>query len=200
MLNHRIIAPIMFISLAAMITSTAALAEVRKIGDDTIKLRVRVGDNNPNNINKVIFNLPGQNQLGNGTEVASLNSILGGSGAFTVRVVTDNRRDPPGTAKLFADSSSPMTCQTAVSCDGTSISFTKISWERRDGDNFNSASSFDGSNNQLLHQQTVTDTDPANPKKGYRYRDYIKFKYANDIFLPAGTYRGRVTFYATHPN
>ena len=167
-------------------------------------LRIRVGTNDSSGVDKVIFQVPGL-QLGNGTPVVSTNLIDGASGAYTVRVVLDSRREPAGTARLTSDTSTPMSCISVSTCGNTTIPFNKISWSLRDGDNFDLASQFNGGNNQLLHQQTVganSNPDPgnnSNPRTGWRYRDYVKFQYVNDAFLPAGTYRGRVLFKGTFP-
>ena len=191
----------LFLVFAAMFCgglSLKAAADVSSIGNRPAKLRIRVGDNNQAGVNTIDFQVPGL-QLGNATPVVSTTNVFGGSGIYKVRVVLDNRRPPTGTARLTADSSSPLACVTASTCGTTTIPFTKISWSVRDGDNFELASQFNGGVSQLLHQQTVTDSSPPDPRKGWRYRDFVQFKYANDMFLPAGTYRGRVLFKADHP-
>ena len=188
--------------LSIMGTTLPVLADVRALGggNNASKLRVRVGDNALSGINTVKFEVPGL-QLGNGTPVVSTNRIAGASGVYTVRVVLDNRRLPAGTASLYADSSADMSCTTASSCGTTSIPFTAISWHLRDGDNMELANSFDGTSNQLMHQQAVgLVTNPDLSHKGWRYRDYVQFQYSNDLFLPAGTYRGEVVFNGSFPD
>ncbi len=187
-----------FFAMAMVSLPVSASADVKTLGDRALKLRIRVGDNLQTGVNSISFQVPGL-QLGSGTPVVSTTTLDGASGIYKVRVVLDNRRLPTGTARLTADSSTPLACVTTSTCGATTIPFNKISWSVRDGDNFELASQFSGGAGQLLHQQTVTDTSPPDPRKGWRYRDYVQFRYANDLFLPAGSYRGRVLFRADHP-
>ena len=136
--------------IASLVVTVPAFADVQTLGGgpNSTKLRLRVGTNASSGIDKVIFDVPGL-QLGDGTQVISTNAIAGASGVYTVRFVLDNRRLPAGTARLNADSSSPLACITATSCGTTTIQFNKISWQLRDGDNMDLASAFNDSSNQL---------------------------------------------------
>lgn len=167
------------------VTSFSASADVTNLNGKTPVLRLRAGSNS-NSVDTVTFDVPGL-QLGDGSTVYSTNNIPGGTGVYTVRYVMDTRYYP-ATGRFYADSSSPMACVTPSTCGTASIPFNTISWSIRDGDMMDLASQFNTSSNQLLHQQ-------SNPLlQGRRYRDYVRFGYANNLFVPAGTYQGQVVF------
>lgn len=173
---------------------------------DEKNMRVRIGSSGSGNISTVIYNagLPAElvGLPGIATEpvITSTNVIEGGSGGYTVRIVTSvNRREQgnpaiattgPITGRFYYDSSSPMTCVTPASCGLTSIPFTKISWEARDGDTLNDVLKYDGMANQIF--QTQIESDERNNMRDMRHQNYYKFKYDNDVLLPAGVYEGRI--------
>ncbi len=191
-------------------------------------LGLQIGDNsNSNTPNRVTFEVPGAPLADNtNTSVDSTNNITGGSGSFTVRFELDSLAPPEGTARLIANSGQAISC-TTTTCGSTSISASTISWQPRDNDNMELASSFSGGSGQLVHEQTVTDSSDVdgdgmgvgggngmgmgmgngmgnmmggnNNPTGIRRRDYVRFTYSNQQLLPAGTYRGRVQFTATFP-
>ena len=177
---------------------TVVLAEM--LTSNTPRIRIRLGTNN-NTINTVIYNAGVPVEL-NGLAGAaaaptiSTNGIGGGSGPFTVRVVTDiNARTAnpatsvPLTGEFSYSSSVPMSCVTPASCGAETIDFSKISWTARDADVHNSVFQFDDSANQPTHMQT----DNNGAAAGTRHRNYFRYVYANDLLLPAGTYEGIIT-------
>ena len=176
-------------------TPLSLWADTSGLGNGGDRLRIRVGDNGNGSTNTVIFDVPGAN-LGDGTPVPSINPISGASGNFTVRIVMDTRRigNDPATGQFFGNSSLPMACVTPPNCGSETAPMGSISWSHRDGgDMMEQANSFNNGN-QLLHTQIQPRTGPNAP--GQRERDYLQFTYDNNLFLPAGTYRGTVNFSA----
>lgn len=184
-----------FFALGPMLIPSEARADINNLNNNGARLRIRVGGNGNGNVDTVVFDVPGMN-VGDGTPVVSTNAIPGSSGIYTVRFVMDTKRILNGTTgNFYGDSSSPMTCDTPITCGSESVDFDAVSWVLRDGgDMMGLASSFDNTN-QLLHSQTL----PPLGVNGLRYRDYAQFSYSNTQILPAGTYRGTVVFTALYP-
>ena len=184
----------------------AAQAEIRN--STTPYLRARMGQSG-GAVSTLIYNagipgggagLSGLVGVTTAPVTISTNPISGGvtrAGVlYSVRVVTDvNRRGGgtgPITGKFHYDSSTPMSCTTPASCNGTTIPLSKISWaiDPVNNDTLNTVTSYDNTAAQLY--QTQTDSNPANGGTGTRHRTYYQFRYANDTLLPAGTYEGSV--------
>lgn len=183
-----------FILLLILVPAISAI-----LNRNTPFIRIRVGANN-NTINTVIYNagipsdfigVPGLIVDG---ETISTNAISGGSGAFTVRYITDvNAKGPvsaPLTGAFSYDSSTPMSCITAF-CVGETISFTKIKWTALDGDTLNTVLSYDATANQVY--QIQTDISNLNNQSNTRHRNFYQYAFINDTLLPAGEYLGTVT-------
>jgi hypothetical protein len=194
---------VLMLSLLFLFMETGVVLAESQIRN-TPRLRIRLGTNN-NTINTVIYNAGIPIEL-NGlagataTPTVSVNGISGGSGVYTVRVVTDvNARtaNPPTnvplTGQFSYDSSTPMSCVTPASCGTETIDFSKISWTARDGDVHNSVFQYDDSASQLTHTQIDTNGAAA----GVRDRNYFQYVYANDLLIPAGTYEGIITLDGT---
>jgi hypothetical protein len=186
------------LALLALLLIGPANAEI--LDASTNYIRVRLGDNNPNATNTVIYEAGIPGSLGGlpgvtaAPQTISTTSIAGGSGVFQVQLTTDiNARGSvtPLTGMFTYDSSQPMTCVTPTTCGTADIPFTRISWNLRDSDTHTTVSQYDGTANQLAQLQT--DTDPANNRADTRHRNYLQFVFDNAELLPAGTYEGTVT-------
>lgn len=127
-------------------------------------------------------------------EHTSTNVVGGGSGAYTVRFITDANRkgfaEAPVVATFSYDSSAGMSCTTPASCGTVNIPFNHIRWDARDGDTLNSVLQYDGTANQVFQLQV--DFDPANSATDTRHRNFYRYHYINNVIYPAGTYRGTV--------
>ena len=161
----------------------------------TPRIRIRLGSNG--GVDTVIYNagIPVEmNGLAgaSGVPTISTNIISGGSGVFSVRVITDiNARfntPVPLTGTYSYDSSSPLTCTTPATCGGTTIDFDTISWTARDSDTHNTVFRYNKSASQQAHEQTDNNGGGA----GQRHRNFFRYSYDNDVLLPAGTYLGTI--------
>ena len=190
---------------ALLIVCTAAPASFAEIlNSATPLIRIRLGDNANGGTNTVIYNPLVPAELGGlpgvtaSPSTVSTNAIAGGSGVYTVRVVTDlNARN--GLTQLegtFAyDSSQPMACVTPATCGASTIPFTRISWAIRDNDTHTAVTQFDGTANQVI--QVQLDTNPANNQANTRHRNYLQYTFDNADLLPAGTYEATITLTGT---
>jgi len=188
--------------LLALVICCTWLAPVAAeiLNSNTPLIRIRLGDNARGSTNTVIYNAGIPASLGGlpGITAAPLtnstNNISGGSGVYTVRIVTDlNARKPVAAlvGEFSYDSSSPMVCVTAATCAGTTIDFSKISWNVRDADTHTATTQFDDSPNQLAQFQK--DGNPATNQDDTRHRNYFQYVFDNSTLLPAGTYEGTIT-------
>ena len=110
---------------------------------------------------------------------------------------------------LAVDSSTPLQCDTPVSCGATTIPFSKISWQASNnggaGDIQNGV--FSGGANQQIASFNANATFCSFPIfifcLAYEYQTSqlnatrMSFTYANDQIYPAGVYRGTVRITAT---
>ena len=176
----------------------AAYAEI--LNSNTNFIRIRLGDNSLGGTSTVIYepqipaSMSGLTGVTAQPETASTNNIGGGSGVFTVRVVTDlNAKNGvvPIQGTFSYDSSQPMQCITPASCDTNTVPFTRIRWNVRDTDTHTSVTQYDGTANQVI--QVQTDTDGASRTTNTRHRNHFQFIFDNAELLPAGTYEGTIT-------
>lgn len=164
-------------------------------------LRLRLGDNANGGTSTVIYeagipaSMAGLTGVTASPSTTSTNAVAGGSGVYTVRIVTDvNARGsvaPPLQGTFSYDSSVPMSCVTPATCAATTIPFTQISWNLRDNDTHDLVTQYDGGANQLAQLQT--DTSAANGQFENRHRNYFEYVFDNANLLPAGTYEGTIT-------
>jgi len=185
-------------AVALLLLGDCAVAEI--LNSNTPLIRIRLGDNTVGSTNLVIYNAGVPTSMGGLAGVTatpqaiSTNNVSGGSGAFTVRIVTDlNAKN--GVRRLEGtfsyDSSQPLVCTTAATCGTTTIPFSNISWSVRDGDTHTAVTRFDGTANQVT--QVQTDTNTANNRDNTRHRNYFQYQFDNAVLLPAGTYEGTMT-------
>ena len=188
--------------LGALLVCGSAVAEV--LDRSSPFIRIRLGDNTVGSTNLVIYNAGVPTSMGGlsgvtaAPQTISTNTVSGGSGAFTVRVVTDlNARNgvSPVQGTFSYDSAQPMTCTTAATCGGTTIPFSNISWTTRDNDTHTAVTRYDDTANQVI--QVQTDTNVATVGDSNRHRNYFRYEFDNATLLPAGTYEGTITINGT---
>lgn len=176
--------------------ASASLAEI--LNSNTAFIRIRLGSNG-NGADTVVYDASIPSSMGGlpgvsaQPDAVSTNAVAGGSGIYRVRVVTDlNARDGivPLRGEFSYNSSTPLQCSTPATCGTASIPFTRIRWNARDNDTWNTVFRFDGSANQLV--QVQRDTNNSRNATGTRHRNYFQFVYDNSELLPAGTYEGQV--------
>lgn len=135
-----------------------------------VTMTLRIGSSG-STINRVTFpvtGLPGSGAVA-GTS----------SGANPVPFRASGQLTGPGTVSLTANSSQPL-----MNASGNSISFNQISWT---GSGVLPSGRFNGTANQLIWQQNTG----ANFNN---IRGAMAFSYDNTLFVPSGTYSGRVTY------
>jgi len=201
--QFRAIAIVLCTALASLSSVTYTVdVQADTLSRNTPFLRVRVGTNggSPATVEYNPGIPPLFTALGGGASEAehtSTNNIAGGSGTYTVRIITDVNlkapiTDPSLSATFNYNSSSPMACTTPATCGTSSIPMTQIAWDARDNDTLNTVFQYDGSANQLF--QTQTDVNPANNGTNNRHRNFYRFRYINNVLYPAGTYEGTVIY------
>lgn len=135
-----------------------------------LTLTLRIGSQGPT-IDVVTFSLTGLPGTG---AVAGISS-----GANPVPFFAEGKLTGPGLVTLTADSSQPL-----ADGQGNTISFNQISWQ---GSGALSSGRFNGTANQVIWQWQTG----ATFKKS---KGSMAFSYDNNLFVSAGTYRGRVTY------
>jgi hypothetical protein len=114
------------------------------------------------------------------TGIPGSGAVAGTStGTNPVPFQASGRLTGPGTVSLTANSSQPL-----INASGNSIPFNQISWQ---GSGDLASGRFNGTANQLILQRSTGTT--FNNISGT-----MAFSYDNTLFVPSGTYSGRVTY------
>jgi len=118
------------------------------------------------------------------TKIPGSGAVPGQStGAYPVAFRAQGRLTSPGTVRLTANSSQPLSDGM-----GHTISFDQISWE---GSGVMPAGRFSGSSNQTVWLQSVP--------RSFNLQGSMSFFYDNALYVPAGNYHGRVTYTLSSP-
>lgn len=190
--KYRLVALLLLLSVCG-----ASIAAV--LDRDASMLRIRMGANGAGT-DTVVYNagipasMGGLSGVTAAPQTISTNSMTGGSGVYTVRVVTDlNARggETDLSADFSYDSSQPLVCSTPATCGSEIIEFSEISWTTRDSDTHTSPTSYNNLADQFIQDQQ--DTDPTLGGTNNRHRNHFRFQFDNMELLPAGEYVGTIT-------